>query len=405
MPPFIYKAIDQTGATVSGHIEAESILAAQDLLSKQDLIPIKVKEGWAAKSRKSSLLRRLTTSVRQEELILFSKQMRSMLRAGIAIVQVLEVIKQQSENPFLRDTLSEMSEDIQAGSNLFDAFRKHPRVFPNLYCSLINAGEASGNLPEILDRLVYIMEHEHKVKEDIRGALAYPKIVVIALISAFFFLLTFVIPKFVTVFEKAKIELPLPTKVCIFMYTGLSEHWPILLTGTTVLFLGLATFIKTPTGNLLKDRLLLRLPVIGHLFVKTAMSRFASILTILLASGVTILNSLTIISETIGNAAIIKEFDRLQVHMTEGRGIAEPLRTARYFPPMVINMIAIGEESGRLEEMLEEIAKHYDEEVEYAARGLSEAVGPILIVALTVVVGFFALAIFLPIWDLTKMVQ
>ncbi|MDH3392674.1 MAG: type II secretion system F family protein [Desulfobulbaceae bacterium] len=405
MPTFTYKAIDQTGATVTGNIVAESLFAAQDQLGERDLIPVQVKEGAAAKSAKASLLYNLTTTVRQEELILFTKQIRSMLRAGISIVKVFDIISQQSENPLLRDTLAEMSKDVQDGSNLHDAFRKHPRVFPNLYCSLVHAGEASGNLPEILDRVVYIMEHEHKVKEDIKGALAYPKIVVIALVGAFFFLLTFVIPKFVTVFEKANLDLPLPTKICIAMYTGLTVYWPVLLGGSAALFFGLAAFLRTPGGTLLKDQLLLRMPIVGHLFLKTAMSRFASILTILLSSGVTILNSIIIISETIGNAAIIREFDRLRDRMTEGHGISAPLRTAKYFPPMVVNMVAIGEESGRLEEMLLEIAKHYDEEVEYAARGLSEAVGPILIVALTVVVGFFAMAIFLPIWDLTKMVK
>ncbi len=405
MPTFTYKAIDQTGAFVVGNLEAESMVAAQELLSQGDLIPTEVKEGVTVKSNKANLWHNLTTSMRQEELILFTKQMRSMLRAGISIVKVFDIISQQSENPLLRDTLAEMSEDVQAGSNLFDAFRKHPRVFPNLYCSLVNAGESSGNLPEILDRVVYIMEHEHKVKGDIKGALAYPKIVVIALVFAFFFLLTFVIPKFVTVFEKANLDLPLPTKICIAMYTGLTVYWPVLIGGAAAIFFGLTAFIKTPGGNLLKDQLLLKMPIIGNLFLKTAMSRFSSILTILLSSGVTILNAIIIISETIGNAAIIKEFDRLRDQMAEGHGIAKPLRTAKYFPPMVVNMVAIGEESGRLEEMLQEIAKHYDEEVEYAAKGLAEAVGPILIVALTVVVGFFAMAIFLPIWDLTKMVK
>lgn len=405
MPTFTYKAFDQTGATVTGNINAETIPAAQDLLCEQDLIPIRVKEGAETNKNKQSLLQKLTYTISQQELILFTKQMRSMLRAGISIAQVFDIISQQSENPLLQKTLAQMSEEIQAGSNLHNAFRKHPTVFSNLYCSLVNAGEASGNLPEILDRVVYIMEHEHKVKEDIKGALAYPKIVVISLVCAFFFLLTFVIPKFVTVFQKANLDLPLPTKICIAMYTGLTQYWIFLLAGSTILFFVLTALIKTPAGTLLKDQILLQTPIIGHLFLKTAMSRFASILSILLASGVTILQSMVIISETIGNAAIIKEFDRLRDQMTEGHGIAEPLRTARYFPPMVVNMVAIGEESGRLEEMLQEIAKHYDEEVEYAARGLSEAVGPILIVALTVVVGFFAMAIFLPIWDLTKMVK
>jgi len=185
----------------------------------------------------------------------------------------------------------------------------------------------------------------------------------------------------------------------------LKQYWYLMLAGAAAIFFGLKFYFRTVRGSYLRDLTLLRLPIVGPLFTKSVMARFASILSILTASGVTILSSLKIISEAIGNKAIAGEFDRLSTQMEEGHGIAAPLREARFFPPMVVNMVAVGEESGSLEEMLHQIALHYDEEVEYATKGLSEAIGPILIVSLTVVVVFFALAIFLPMWDLTKIVK
>lgn len=404
MPKFAYKAIDERGANTSGVIEAASPDAAKHLLISQGNIPISVSlEKSSSKSGSGGL--HLGARVKLQDLLLFTKQMRTMMRAGISVTRTFEVLQEQSENQFLKQTLKTMLEDIKEGSSLFMAFKKHPKIFPDLYCSLISAGELSGSLSDILERACYLMEHEQKVREDVKAALAYPKMVLMALSGAFFFLLTFVIPKFVSVFSKAGLDLPLPTKICLWLYSSLSTYWHILLGLAIALFFGLRAFFKTPAGALLRDGMLLRLPIIGHLFIKTAMSRFASILSILMASGVAILESIRIISETIGNAAITREFSRLKDQMEEGRGIALPLRTAKYFPPMVINMITIGEESGTLEEMLNEVARHYDEEVQYATKGLSEAIAPILIVGLTAVVGFFALAIFLPMWDLTKMAK
>jgi type IV pilus assembly protein PilC len=253
--------------------------------------------------------------------------------------------------------------------------------------------------------VTYILEHEYKVKRDIKSALAYPKMVLFVLFGAFFFLLTFVIPKFISVFQKAGLDLPIPTQICLSMYNGIQQYWPLLLGFVLAGFFSVKLYFSTSQGAVARDRALIFFPIVGPLFIKSAMSRFASILTILLSSGVTVLTSFDILSETIGNAAISKEFAGLSKQMEEGRGISEPLRNARYFPPMVVNMIAIGEEAGSLEEMLSDIARHYDEEVEYAVAGLAEAIGPIMIVLLTVVVGFFALAIFLPMWDLTKMVK
>jgi type IV pilus assembly protein PilC len=282
---------------------------------------------------------------------------------------------------------------------------RNSHIFSPLYSNLVKAGEVSGSLPEVLARLVYIIEHEAKIKADIKSALQYPLMVTIALGIAFFVLLTFVIPQFVTMFSRAGLNLPLPTKIAMEMYKFISVYWYLGLGGLILLIAGLRYFLKTERGQYLKDTLLLRLPIAGPLFVKAIMSRFASIFAILQSSGVPIMVSMKVLSGAIGNKAISVEFDQVREQMQEGKGIAVPLSRAKYFTPMVIDMIAIGEESGTIEEMLNQVSVHYDDEVAYAVKGMSDALGPILIVGLAAVVGFFALAIFLPMWDMTKMAR
>ncbi|MEW6220452.1 MAG: type II secretion system F family protein [Thermodesulfobacteriota bacterium] len=405
MPQFAYKAINDRGATIQGVVEAESVAAAQNILAGQGLFPTSVGKARGDGGSGGMAGGLFAKKVGTPELLLFTKQIRTMIRAGISITQVLEILEAQTENATLRQTLRAMTTDIKEGATLTDAFRRHPKVFNSLYCSLIHAGELSGTLPEILERITFILDHEHKVREDVKSALAYPKMVVFALGGAFFFLLTFVIPKFAGVFASAGLELPAPTRLCIWLYQVLKAYWPVLIGAATAAFFALRAFFATPQGAFLRDHTVLRLPVLGPLFVKTAMSRFSSILSILMKSGVSILDAIRIISAAIGNAAIAREFDRLKHLMEEGRGIAGPLREAKFFTPMVINMIAVGEESGSLEDMLQEVSHHYDEEVGYATKALSDVIGPVLVVGLTAVVGFFALAIFLPMWDLTKMAK
>jgi type IV pilus assembly protein PilC len=301
--------------------------------------------------------------------------------------------------------VAQMAQDIRTGSTLYEATEKHPAVFSPLYRSMVRAGELSGSLPDVLSRLVYIIEHETKIRSDIKSALQYPKMVVVALGVAFIVLLTFVIPKFVNIFAKAGLTLPLPTKIAMLMYQFLSGYWHIIIAVIAGLIFVLRAYFKTNAGRLVKDTFLLRLPILGPLFNKAALSRFASIFAILHSSGVPVLTSMSILAGTIGNSAISREFERVREKMGEGQGIAAPLGSAKYFTPMVVDMVAIGEETGNIEDMLREITIHYDDEVAYAVKGLSDAIGPILIVGLAAVVGFFALAIFLPMWDLTKMVK
>lgn len=406
MPKFSYKAINESANTVSGVIEADSLEMATDILTERGYIPSKVTEKReTSRGFTWSNINESITPIKSPDLILFTKQFRTMIQAGVPILSLLQVLENQTENLKLKKIIGAMTLDIKGGSSLYDAFRKHPATFSSFYCSMVRAGESSGELGDVMDRLIYILEHEHKIKSDIKSALQYPILVVIFLAVAFFVLLTFVIPKFAKILISAGIEIPLPTRICMLLYQILSNYWFLIL-GAVIAGIGvLAYYLSTEQGKYVRDSFVLKLPIFGPLFVKAAMARFASIFAILYKSGIHVLDSIKILSGTIGNAAISREFERIRGQLEEGRGIAEPLRTARYFTPMVIDMVAIGEASGKLEDMLREVSAHYDDEVEYATSQLSEAIGPILVVGLAAVVGFFALAIFLPMWDLTKIVR
>ncbi|SDU10443.1 type II secretion system F family protein [Desulfobacula phenolica] len=401
MAIYLFKAVNENGKTISGEIEADSSQAALELLSRQGHIPESVKE----KISRASAFQFLERKVQAKDLILYTKQFKTLLKAGVSILMIFQILEAQTENKSLKKVTAKMKEDVKQGSSLFKGFSAHKSAFSRLYCSMIKAGEESGSLPRILERLIYIIEHEEKVRNDIKSAARYPLIVLTFLAVAFMILLTFVVPKFVSIFEKAGIELPVPTQICMMMYEFLNHYWLYMCIILIIFIVGLVWFVKTDLGRLLKDIGLMRIPIIGPLFVKSSMSRFSSIFSILQSSGITVLESMQILTDTINNAAISREFEKIRGLLEEGRGISRPLGQARYFTPMVINMVAVGEESGNLDEMLQEIAVHYDAEVEYATKGMSEAIGPILMIGLAAVVGFFALAIFLPMWDLTQMVQ
>lgn len=401
---YTYKAITDVGTSITGSLEAESIDAANAILGAKGYIPTQVVVERGSSEFLENLQTRMT-KVKPQELILFTKQFRTMFKAGVSIMEIFKTMEAQTENRKLKQIVAEIRESVQEGQSLAVSFGRYPRVFSPLYCNMLQAGETSGALPDVLNRLIYLLEHENKVKSDIKAALQYPIIVLIALGVAFFVLLTFVIPKFVNIFKASKIDLPIPTLICMHLYEFLASYWYLCLGGLVLLIYGLRYYFRTEQGRLLRDGMILKIPIIGPVFSKSAMSRFASIFAILQTSGVTALDSLDILSLTIGNYAISKEFDKIKILLKEGKGISGPLSQARFFTPMVVHMVAIGEESGNLDEMLQEVSNHYDDEVGYAVSQMSTNLGPILIVGLAAVVGFFALAIFLPMWDLTKMVH
>ncbi len=405
MTIFAYTAINETGSEIKGEIDAPSLDLAMDMLSQKGYIPDTVSEKSGGSDTVSRLSDRFV-SIKPRDLILFTKQFKTLIHAGVPMMDVLRTMEVQTENKKLQKAVAQIKEDVREGANLYKAFSKHDKIFSELYCNMINAGESSGALPDVLDRLIYIIDHENKLKSDIKSALRYPQMVVFFLGIAFFVLLNFVIPQFVSVFTKAGIKLPLPTQICMTLYNIVHNYWHIgLATISVTLYISYYFFFKTSGGRVIKDRAFLKMPLIGPVVLKAAMSRFASIFSILQTSGITVLESMDVLAKTINNSAITIEFEKIKEMLTAGRGISQPLRSSKYFPPMVINMVAIGEETGNLDDMLSEISRHYDTEVEYSTKAMSEAIGPILVVGLAAVVGFFAMAIFLPMWDLTKMVH
>jgi type II secretory pathway component PulF len=404
MSTFRYKAINQAGRMTSGVIDATSLDHANDLLGARGLSPVEMQDHASARSgARLEFLSRSFNAVHPEELILFTKQVATMLKAGIPVLRVMDILESQSDNPRLKDVCRKIATDIRAGSNLSRALKKFPDVFSPLYSSMVLAGEASGSLPQVLQRLIYIISHEYKVKSDVRSVVQYPVIVLIALVASFVLLITMVIPRFAVIYQRAQIDLPAPTVLCIWLSRVFNQQWPWIL-ATLSLLAGLAVYaVHTTRGRLAWDRFKLQIPLVGPLLKKAALSRFSSIFSILQASGVGILDAIKILSGTIGNTAIGRELEGLQKNLEQGHGVARPLMNNRYFTPMLVNMIAVGEEAGNLDEMLREVSVHYDAEVEYATRRLTTAMGPILIVALAALVGFFALAVYMPMWDLAKL--
>lgn len=403
MPQYSYEAINEAGNTIRGAIEAESPDGAKNRLSAMGYIPVSVQRGLGDSGGGTfSALEAALSRVKPQELILFTKQFKTMLAAGLSMLEILKVLEQQTENPRLRRICGRMADDVKKGASISEALAEHKGVFSPLYVSMVRAGETAGALPEVLDRLIYIISHEHQVRSDIRSALQYPMTVVIALVGAFFFLLTFVVPVFARIFANAHAQLPLPTRIALQANLFITHYWYALVAGVVAVVAALYFWFKTEGGQVARDAFFLHVPIIGKLFQKAAMSRFASIFAILQSSGVPVLTTIDILVETIGNAAISREFRRIQGMIRTGQGLSAPLSRAKYFTPMVVTMVSVGEESGNLDDMLSAISEHYDAEVAYAVKRLSDALGPILIVGLAGVVGFFALAIFLPMWDMAQ---
>lgn len=404
MNTYRYQAVDLQGRVQEGSVVAESLSAANRQLFAIDLSPITIQSLGKVRARSpSGWLRRANQGVNVQDLIVYTKQLLTMARAGIPVTQALEILQEQTEHPRFREISEDIREEVQEGASLSDAMGKHPKVFSRLYRAIITAGEKSGTLPAAMERLLYLIEHEAMVKAEVKSATRYPLMVVAALAVAFVIMLGFVIPAFASYFDKAGLELPLPTRICLQLSAFFTSHGYLLLLATVGVFVLFRLLLRLPSVRLWRDVQLLKIPIVGQVLIKSAMTRFASVFAILHSSGIMILESLDILSQSMGNSAISAQFDRLRDSLEEGQGISAPLRAARYFPPLLISMVAIGEETGRLSEMLRNVSDHYDMELQHTMKKLTDSIGPVLIVLLIIVIGFFALAIYLPMWDLTKM--
>ena len=310
MPTFNYKAFNASGAAVSGVVEAETQQMAADMLFAQGYVPSSVKEKvidtgsglWAR-------LLKMTQKVPAKDLILFTKQFRSMMHAGVPLMRLLQVLESQTQNAALKRAIRDIGESVKEGSTLHTAMERNGHIFSPLYYNLVKAGEVSGNVPEVMSRLVYIIEHEAKIKSDIKSALQYPIMVLIALVGAFFILL--LRRPGCPMFARSGLELPVPTQIALTLSRLINAYWYIGLGALIALIIGLRYFLKTEQGQYVKDALLLKLPLVGPLFVKAIMSRFASIFAILQSSGVPIMVSMKVLTGAIGNQAVAVEFGKV----------------------------------------------------------------------------------------------
>lgn len=402
MPNYRYKARDKDGALHTGTMESGRRDAVADQLSGQGFIPVLIEE------QEQSLLsgidvNSLLSKVTSQDLIVFSRQLATLVSAGIPFLSSLATIEKQSENPRLKAAIADIRRGVEAGASFSDALAGHPRIFSKMYVSMIRAGETAGILDEILGRLALLAEHDAETRERVKAAVRYPLIVVVAICAAFAFLVTFVVPKFAAIFAQMKTELPLPTRILININHVVQNYWYLLILGIILAVGGVLWYLRTPGGRWQWDRLKLRLPVFGVLFQKVALSRFARIFSAMQKSGIAMMLTLEIAGETVGNVVIARAVDAMGESLRDGKGLTAPMESSGLFPPLVIQMMSVGEETGQLDIMLNKVSDYYDTDVEYSLRNLSTMIEPILLLFVGGMVLFLALGIFLPMWNMMNL--
>ena len=398
MPTFRYKARDKFGSLSTGTIETTGVDAVASQLDHLGYIPISIQEEKEGSSVRDWL--QDFGGVPAQELIVFTRQLATLISAGLPFLTTFQALIDQTENKRLRRVIEEVRKDVEQGSSFSDALAKHPKVFSNLYVSMIRAGETGGVLDEILDRLAALAEHDAETRARIKSATRYPKIVITAILIAIVVLVAFVVPRFATLYANFQVQLPLPTRILIGINYLFQNYWYLIFGAGVLVIVGVRWYLNTPSGRLWWDGTKIRLPVFGPIFLKTALSRFARVFGTLTRSGLPVLQTLEIVSNTVDNVVIARAVDNIRDSARQGRGIVEPMRVSRLFPPVVIQMVGIGEATGRMEEMLTKISDYYDTEVEYSIRNLSTALEPLMLTVIGGVILFLALAIFLPWWNL-----
>jgi type IV pilus assembly protein PilC len=396
MATFTYTARALNGQLKSATIEAKNRDDVVQQLRKQKLTVVKVDEQTKKKTG---------GSIKMRDIVIFTRQFATMINAGLPLVQALDILSKQSENPALKEVTRQVVFDVESGHTVADALRKHPKAFTDLYTNMVAAGEAGGILDTILLRLAVFLEKNDALVRKVKGAAIYPGVILSVAVIAIGVLLLFVIPVFKEMFASVGMALPLPTRVVIGMSEFLQSYWYLVagsLAGTVVLG---KRYYATSNGKLNIDRMLLKFPVLGDVLRKSAVSRFTRTLGTLISSGVSILEGLEITAKTAGNRVIQDAIMESRASIAGGESIAAPLQKSQVFPPMVISMIAVGEQTGGLDEMLSKIADFYDEEVDAAVSGLLSMMEPVMIVFLGVVVGGMVVSMYLPIFDMMNAVQ
>jgi type II secretory pathway component PulF len=395
MPQFQYEVKKGPGPATSGVLEAESRRAAAARLRDMGYFPISIEE-YSGEQRKDVLLRALTR-VRLKERNIFFRQLATLIESGMPLTRALSTIAQQTENAKLITVVEQLRDDVQKGSTFAEAMERHPKVFTSMHCNLVRAGETGGMIEEVLWRIVQFGEQDEELRSKAVSAMIYPAILMFMGTAAIFILTSFVFPKFLLLFKDFNVELPLPTKIVLAICGFMGTWWWAVLLVVIVLAAGIVSYWRTPPGRLFFDRLALRVPVLRMVVQKYVMAQFARTLGTLLDNGVPVLKSLRITVETLSNRAIAGEVDVVQARVAEGDSISSGLAQTKHFPPMVVNMFVIGEESGKLGGVTKRMADAYDIEVDRAVKTLTALLEPLMIIIMGVLVGGLVISMLMPI--------
>lgn len=409
MPSFRYEAINASGKIVGGIFTAEAIPDVEAWLAKNGLSPIAIQlttETQAATADSGTInLRDRLLGVRLDDLILFCRQTATMLGAGVAILQSLKVMSQQVANPILKEAILDMISGVESGASLSDAFARYPKIFNPLFYNIIRVGEETGTLDRSFGYLANLYENEKEITERIKAATRYPKIVVTALFSAIFFLMTFVVPKFVKLFASAKVALPLPTRILVATSGFFANHFFLIVLIIAALIMAYRLALNYEEFVLARDRLALKVPVFGALATKIYMSRFCRVFSVLTTSGIDIIRTLDLAATALENRELFLMMGAVRDDVEKGVNLNEAMGRHPAVPPLVREMVAVGEQSGQLDAMLGKVADYYDTESNYTIKHLSTIIEPALILGLGLIVGFIALAIFTPMWNMMQVVR
>ena len=407
MPLFAYKAKEANGNITTGTVEAVKEGEAVAKLRSQKLTVVEIAESTTSvfSKIKEKIPGFGPPEVTSKDLVLFSRQLSTLVSAGVPIVQSLGILADQSENPTFRKVLAEVRGDIEAGLSISDALKKHLEAFPEIYTAMIRAGELGGILDTILERLSTFLEAAEALKAKVKGAMMYPFIVLTICGAVTLFLLMFVIPTFQTIFSSFGKELPTPTQILIDLSGFLRSKWYLVIATPIAAFQGFKRYYKTTAGRKVVDAKVLKAPVFGILLKKVAVAKFTRTLGTLIKSGVPIMQGLETVAATAGNVVIEEAVLSAHESIREGGRLADPLKKSGLFPQMVTQMIAVGEETGALDQMLTKIADFYDQEVDTAVKGLTSMIEPIVIVVMGVVIGSIVIAMFLPMFEMGGMVS
>jgi len=400
---FNYRARDNTGKLIRGVIESLSQEEVAETLRRMGCTPVRITE--ALTGLKLGQLEWNFRRIKTQDIVMFNVQLANMLNSGLSVISSLDILQKQNENKRLGEVIGRVSRSVEAGESFSQALAKHPRVFPNLFVSMVKAGEAGGGLDEILNRYAEFAETQADLQRKIREALYYPVILIVAATVVIVFIATALIPKFVEIFNRAEVSLPLPTIILYGIGTAIRQFWYVIILSGVLIVLGLRRYLKTETGKLGFDKVSLKLPIFGPIVRKTCISRFARTLGTLIGSGVPILESLDIVGDVVNNQILGRVIRQMRQSVEKGEKLAASLKVSKEFPPDTVQMISVGEESGNLEKMLNKISDFYDRATGYSIKKLVASLEPILLLVMGAVVAFTMASMLLPIFNMVKLLK